>query len=161
MRTRMRRRSFAFALVIPLGLAACGGKATGTTTPTQGTTGAGDGSDAVTMQTVVSFNTQVGTDQTKIWLVVTDETGAAKSFPLEDVPPSQCAAEAGGEMGAVATLRCVTPQSAPVANIAVVGRGNDIIILRQKLDPSVNELGEYDEETRVAIPLGSKLVFEP
>ena len=149
-----------FAIPLVLALAACP-KKSGTTTPD----GTGSGSDGPVLvkQTLVRFGTenvappQSDNVRTKIWLVLTDETGSAKSFPMEEIDAS-CAAEAGGELEALGTLRCV--KDGVGANYVAVARGSEIILLRQRVAPGEDD-NDYEEQSRVAVPAGSKLVFSP
>ena len=131
-------------------VAACGGgqKTTGTGT------GTGTGSDVMVKQTLVHFEAE----SNKIWLVVTDETGAAKSYPVDDVSVA-CTQKQGGEMEALTTLSCVVDKKG--ANYIAVGRGTDIILLKQAVDPSDDEPSDYEEMQRIEVPVGSKLAYGP
>ena len=131
------------------------------------TTTNGDGTDTgteVVKATVVSFGTQdlggpeADPPKTKVFLSMTDETGAAKSIPLDEIAAS-CSSEMGGELGAVGTLRCWYAGGG--ANYIAVARGQDLIILRQWTDEGMEEPADYEELTRMPLPMGARVTFEP
>src|SRR5262245_11790276 len=148
------------SLALVLALAACGGKK-GSTTPDG--TGDGSGTGVLVKQRIVRFDTSntapinATVPHTKVWLEVTDETGAAKSYPVDEIE-SDCAAEAGGEMGALGTLRCVRDGNG--ANYIAVVRNDEIILLRQWVVPGEDD-HDYEELSRIALPVGSKFAFPP
>lgn len=152
-------------IVIPalaLALAACGGKQAG---GAGGGTGAEPGTgDPLVKQTVVSFGTTLTTGpdveppKTRAWLEVTDETGAAQSFPI-DTYVGNCSAEPGGELGALGTLRCWWAGAG--ANVIAVMRGPEIIVLRQWVEEGADEPFDYEELSRVTTAYGAKVVFQP
>lgn len=150
-------------LVMLLVAAACSGKSKGAAS-TGGTGDPVDVDDGVVKQIILSFGTQaVGLPdadppKTKIWLSVTDETGAAKSYPAGEIDAS-CSAEAGGDMSAYGTLRCWYAGGG--ANFIVVGRGGELIILRQWTDEGMEEPADYEELSRVGVPAGAKITFQP
>ena len=141
-------------------VAGCGGgqKKTGTAagsgTGTASGSGSGSASDVMVKQTLVHFETEGN----KIWLVVTDETGAAKSYPVDE-SATPCTQSKGGEMEALATLSCVADKKGK--NYIAVGRGTDIILLDQAVDPTDDEPSDYEEMTRISVPVGSKLAYGP
>jgi hypothetical protein len=150
------------ALVL-LVAAACSGKSKGSDT----TNSTGDPvpvDDGVIKQVILSFGTEpVGLPdadppKTRVWLSVTDETGAAKSYPVGEVDAS-CTAEPGGDMGAYGTLRCWYAGGG--ANFIVVGRGGELIILRQWTDEGMEEPADYEELSRVSAPAGAAVTFQP
>lgn len=144
-------------------LAACGSTQGGGSTPP---TGGGDtgGGPVLTKAVVVAFGTEAlgGPDadppKTKIWLAVTDETGAARSHPVGEIDAG-CSTEPGGDMGALGTLRCWWAGGG--ANFIAVARGGEVIVLRQWTDEGMEELPDYEELTRVIVPAGAKLTFQP
>lgn len=144
-------------------LAACGARHNPPAGPGTGSA-SGTGSAEIVMQTLVhfAFENEGGADapvpKTKIWVVVTDETGAAKSYPLDEID-SACSEKPGGEMEALGTLACL--RDGKGANYIAVGRGTDIILLRQAVDPSDDEPSDYEEMTRIEVPVGSKLAYGP
>lgn len=143
-------------------LAACGPKQGGGATPPPGG-GGGDG-PVVTKAVVVAFGTQAlgapdaDPPKTKIWLSVTDETGAARSHPVGEIDAG-CTTEPGGDLDALGTLRCWWAGGG--ANFIAVARGGEVIVLRQWTDEGMDELPDYEELTRVIIPAGAKLTFQP
>jgi len=144
----MRRPVIAFALAA----AACGAKSKDART----TESPGDESSPLMKQAVVSFGTEAGAERTKLWLVVTDETSAAKSFPLDDLPKNAtCTAKPGGEMEALGTLEC-----GGAGTVIVVARHGEFIVLRQQPDVT-GEIGGFEESSHVAIPEGAKVSFQP
>lgn len=144
-------------IAIPLVLVACGGKGTGGAGTTTGGGGGDDGPPPVTKQAIVSFGTEAAADHTRAWLVVTDETGAAKSYPLADVPATGCAPAAGGDLDAIGKLECTDPP----LRVIVVSRLGDFIILDQRIDTATGEPGEYEEQTRIPVPEGARISFQP
>jgi hypothetical protein len=145
-------------LVITLG--ACGGSRHVGTGPG---TGSGTGTGVVTVkQTIVRWAPQnmappqSETPQNKIWLEVTDETGAAKSYPVDDEVDAPCTATAGGEMEALGTLRCEADGTG--ADYIAVARGSEIILLKKIVAPD-EEDNDYEELSRISVPVGSKLAF--
>jgi hypothetical protein len=153
-------------MVICLG--ACGGtrhvgSGTGTGAGAGTGTGTGTGTGVVTVkQTIVRWAPQnmappqAETPQNKIWLEVTDETGAAKSYPVDDEVDAPCTAEAGGEMEALGTLRCEVDGTG--ADYIAVARGSEIILLKKVVAPG-EEDNDYEELNRITVPVGSKLAF--
>ena len=151
------------ALVL-LVAAACGGKNKGAQ-QTESTGDPAELDDGVVKQVILSFGTETqGEDppKTKIWLSVTDETGAAKSYPVGEVDAA-CSAETGGEMSAFGTLRCW--HAGGGANFIVVERNGELIVLRQWTDEGMEEPPiDYEEQTpdggegRTA---GAKITFQP
>jgi hypothetical protein len=96
--------------------------------------------------------------KTKVFLEVTDETGAATSYPIGEIDAT-CSSEGGGDMGALSTLRCWYAGGG--ANFIAVARGGEIIVLRQWTDEGMEEAADYEEQQRVTIPVGSKVSFAP
>ncbi len=149
-----------------LALAACGTRTPGGAAgPGPTGTGAGTGTASgapLVKQTVVSFGTSAATGagveppQTRVWLEVTDETGAAQSFPV-DTFVGTCSAEIGGAMGALGTLRCWWAGAG--VNIVAVVRGPEIIVLRQWVEEQAEDEADYEELSRVAITYGAKVAF--
>ena len=142
--------------------AACGGKNQGA--ESTGTTGDPvDVDDGVIKQVIVGWGTeQIGgpdadPPKTRVWLTVTDETGAAKSYPAGEIDAG-CTTEEGGDMEAYGTLRCWYAGGG--ANFIVVGRNNELIVLRQWTDEGMEELPDYQELTRVTVPVGAKVTFQ-
>jgi hypothetical protein len=150
------------ALVL-LVAAACGGKGKGAQS-TESTGDPVDVDDGVVKQVVLSFGTEVvggpeaDPPKTKVWLSVTDETGAAKSFPVGEVDAS-CSAETGGDMSAYGTLRCWYAGGG--ANFIVVERNGELIVLRQWTDEGLEEPTDYEELERVTVTAGAKITFQP
>jgi hypothetical protein len=144
----MRTLGIALTLV----LAACGAKGKGTQPTTQTDSDAGaEPAPQLTMQAIVSFGTEPAADHTKAWLVITDETAAAKSFPLENLPKdAACSAREGGDMKALGTLAC-----GAAGDLIVVARQGEFIILRRPAD------GDYEEKEHIAIPEGASVSFQP
>lgn len=142
-------------------LAGCPKNDAGGTTTTGG--GSGTGTDQPIKATVVSFGTQnlagieADTPKTKVWMSVTDETGSAKSFPIDEIA-AECSAEVGGELGAVGTLRCWWAGAG--ANYIAVARAQDLIILRQWTEEGTDEPADYEELTRISLSLGARVTFE-
>jgi len=138
-------------IALALALAACGGKGKGTQQTTNDTTPDEPSAPQLTRQAIVSFGTEASGDHTKAWLVITDETAAAKSFPLEDLPKdAQCSARGGGDMKALGTLAC-----GAAGDLIVVPRQGEFIILRRPAD------GDYEEKEHIAIPEGAAISFQP
>jgi hypothetical protein len=139
--------------------AACGGKRTvGTSTP-EAVPDAAPG-DTLVKQTFVHFDAEnttpdAATPHTRITLVVTNETGAAKSYPVDEVDAA-CISEAGGEMEALGTLRCELDGLG--ADYLAVARHDEIILLRKTVRPGEDD-NDYEELSRIAVPVGSKLAF--
>jgi len=153
----MRRLAIALALVI-VAATACGGKRKvgGSTTPTDTDTETTTPIDAqppnkLTMQAIVSFGTQPAADHTKVWLVITDETAAVKSYPLDNLPAgAQCKASPGGEMNALGTLSC-----GEAGDRMVVARAGEFIVLARPAG------GDYEEKQHIGIPGGAAVSFQP
>jgi len=151
------------ALAFVLALAACGAKGQ-TSGTTAGTGDPGGGDPGVVQQAILAFGTEAvgGPDadppKTRVWLSVTDETGSARSFPVGEVAAA-CSAEAGGDMNAYGTLRCW--HAGGGANFIVVGRGGELIVLRQLTDEGPDEPADYEELERVGVPAGAKISFVP
>jgi len=144
-----------------LGLAGCPKGNGGDTTTGSGT---GNGTDNQTIKaTVVSFGTQdlaginSETPKTKVWMSVTDETGSAKSFPIDEIAAT-CTAAAGGDLGAVGTLQCWYAGAG--ANYIAVARSQELIILRQWTEEGTDEPADYEELTRITLTLGARVTFE-
>ncbi len=143
--------------------AACGGKTKGAE-PTESTGDPAEVDDGVVRQVILSFGTESvgGPDadppKTKVWLSVTDETGAAKSYPVGEVDAS-CSAETGGDMSAFGTLRCW--HAGGGATFITVVRGQELIVLRQWTDEGMEEPADYEEQTRVIAAEGAKITFQP
>jgi glucose/arabinose dehydrogenase len=143
----MRRLGIALALA----LAACGGKGKGTQQQETAATPDASPTPQLTMQAIVSFGTEPAADHTKAWLVITDETAAAKSFPLENLPKdAECSAREGGDMKALGTLAC-----GAAGDLIVVARQGEFIILRRPAD------GDFEEKEHIAIPEGASISFQP
>ncbi len=148
-----------------LALAGCPKKGGTTTTGTGTGTGTGSGTDVhqPIKETVVAFTVQnlagpnAEVPKSKVWLALTDETGAARSIPLDEIAAS-CTAEMGGDLGAVGTLRCWYAGGG--ANYIAVARNTDLIILRQWTDEGMDEPADYEELQRFPLPLGAKVTFE-
>ena len=142
-----------------LALAACPKK----DAPTSDGTGPGTGTVLV-KESIVRFGThndappQAEIPKTKIWLVMTDETAAAKSYPVDEGIAADCAAEPGGELEALGTLRCV--RDGVGANYIAVHRQDDVIVLKQNVAPGEDE-NDYEELMRITLPIGSKCTFQP
>lgn len=142
-------------------LAGCPKNDGGTTTTGGG--GDDDGTDQPIKATVVSFGTQdlaglnAETPKTKVWMSVTDETGAAKSFPVDEIAAT-CTAETGGDLGAVGTLRCWYAGAG--ANYIAVARNQNLIILRQWTQEEDEEPADYEELKQIPLPLGARVTFE-
>jgi hypothetical protein len=147
-------------VLIVTALAACGGtRASGKTTSGDS---AANGDLEVVKHVVTHFGTEAVRDQLKIWLSLTDETGAVNSYPLEEIHAAECSAEEGGEMKALGTLRCAARDNdkvQKVANYIAVARQGEIILLRQKIDDATGDWGEYVELKRLTIPAGSGVSF--
>jgi len=143
---------------LALALAGCGGKGKGTGA------GSGDGTGTGTVlvkQTLVRFGTANTTPQadsahTKIWLVVSDETGSSKSYPMDEIDGA-CTSAAGGEMEALGTLTCDLDGQG--ASYIAVARDSEIILLRKAIAPGEDD-NDYEELSRIAVPVGSKLAFQ-
>jgi hypothetical protein len=140
-------------VAVALTISACGSRAKGTSSPT----GGDDDAPVLKKQAIVSFGMQPASGRTKVWVVITDETGAATSFPLEDVPATGCAPAAGGDLDAIGSLRCEAPQ----LRVIVVARQGEFIILDQHIDTATGEPSEFEEQKRVAIPEGASVSFQP
>jgi hypothetical protein len=144
--------------------AACGAKNKGDGTAAGTGDGTGTGDPGVVKQVILGFGTEpVGMPdadppKTRVWLTVTDETGAAKSYPMGEVAAT-CSAEPGGDMGAYGTLRCWYAGGG--ANFIVVGRGGELILLRQETDEGLEEPADYEELSRVSVPTGAAVTFQP
>jgi hypothetical protein len=156
-------------LAITLAVLAAGCPAKKRRVATGGGGGGGDadggrGRPALVMEAIASWGTEpIGRrdddrPRTRIWLAITDETGAARSYPVGDVDAG-CASEVGGEMGALGSLRC--PGAPGGANYIVVARQGELIVLRQRLGDPADEPADYEEQTRVAIPEGARVSFAP
>jgi hypothetical protein len=146
------------AIPVVLALTACGHKTKGTTTPGE----VPDAGPILVKQTLVHFGTENTTPQadvphTKIWLVVTNETGSAKNYPIDEIG-SDCTSQPGGEMEALGTLDCQLDGTG--ASYIAVARGDEIILLRKAIRPGEDD-NDYEELSRVQVPVGSKLAFSP
>jgi hypothetical protein len=148
-------------VIAALVLAGCPKKGGGDTTPPD--EGSGSGVHQPIKETVVAFTVQdlAGPQgevpKTKVWLALTDETGASKSIPIDEIAAS-CSAEMGGDLGAVGTLRCWYAGAG--ANYIAVARNTDLIILRQWTEEGTEEPADYEELQRFPLPLGAKVTFE-
>jgi hypothetical protein len=133
-----------------------GGAGTGTGTAT--------GTDAPIKQMILSWGTQpagapdADPPRTKVFLEVTDETGAATSYPLGEVAAT-CSSESGGDMGALGTLTCWYAGGG--ATFIAVARRGEVIVLRRWTEEGESEPAGYEEQHRVTIPVGSKVSFAP
>jgi hypothetical protein len=144
-------------------IAAChrGGGATPTTPAVSGGEPAGPGDAARVQATTVSFQVKsTGGDapSSAVTLWITDETGASRSYALGQVA-APCAAEAGGDMSALGTLRCALAGSG--ANFVVVARRGEFIVLRQATAAADEEPADYIEQVRIPYPAGARLEFAP
>jgi hypothetical protein len=123
----------------------------------------GDGGGLI-KEAVVSFGVEdlrrPGADpgRFKVWLQLTDETGAARSFPVDEIEAA-CDAEPGGDLGAIGTLRCWWAGAG--ANYIVVVRAAQFLVLRQWTGEGLDEPADYEELTRVPVPPGAKVTFQP
>jgi hypothetical protein len=133
-----------------------GGNSTGTAVAT--------GTGARIKQMIVSWGTQpagrpdADPPQTRVFLEVTDETGAATSYPLGEVAAT-CSSESGGDMGALGTLTCWYAGGG--ATFIAVARAGEVIVLRRWTDEGESDPADYEEQHRVTIPVGSKVSFAP
>ena len=121
------------------------------------------GGSTLTKQEVISFGTQLATaadadpPKTRVWLGLTDETGASQSFPI-DTFTGTCSAEEGGDMGALGTLRCWWAGAG--VNLIAVARGAEVIVLRQWVEEQQDEPLDYEELQRIQVTYGAKVVFQ-
>ncbi|MCA9674216.1 MAG: hypothetical protein H6709_22980 [Kofleriaceae bacterium] len=143
--------------------AACGGKDKGATAGPGAGSDTGGGGSTLTKQEVISFGTQLATaadadpPKTRVWLGLTDETGASQSFPI-DTFTGTCSAEEGGDMGALGTLRCWWAGAG--VNLIAVARGAEVIVLRQWVEEQQDEPLDYEELQRIQVTYGAKVVFQ-
>ena len=90
-------------------------------------------------------------------ILLTDETGASQSFPI-DTFTGTCSAEEGGDMGALGTLRCWWAGAG--VNLIAVARGAEVIVLRQWVEEQQDEPLDYEELQRIQVTYGAKVVFQ-
>lgn len=148
------------ALVVAvLAVAACGGGKKSSTSPGAGS-GSGSGSavdPGVVAQTLIGWgrsNPVAG--KIKVFVEISDHTGATKSYPVGEVAnPCEVVAATGED--AVTALRCVVDGVG--AEFRAVYRG-EIIVLRRAVDPSDDPADVellFQEVQRIDVPVGTKV----
>ena len=147
----------ALLVVVTAVVAACGGGKKSSTAPGGGS-GSGSSVDpGVVAQTLVGWgrSNPVG-GKIKVFVEVSDHTGATKSYPVgEVVNPCEVIAATGED--AVSALRCVADNTG--TEFRAVYRG-EIIVLRRAVDPSDDPADVellFQEVLRVDVPVGTKV----
>ncbi len=120
-------------------------------------TGSGTGLTHLVKHTVVSWGFSQSDGNTEVFLVTTDETGAAISHPVGSYPGTCEKFTAAKEMNAIIAAKCATEGQAGV-ELHAVKQTNEIIVLKMSgatADPMARE-----EIKRVAVALGSAIEVE-
>jgi hypothetical protein len=147
------------ALFAAFVLAACSGKAKqGTTTGTG--SGSGSGPAVYGKKMTLSWGIQASGPKADVFLVATDETGKAVSYPLGNYPGECKVIKPAAEMKAVTGVACAN--GATGTELHAVIQGGHVVVLKLRTDTGVTPDPMAREEiTQVSAPPGAYIEAAP